>query len=101
MLAGNAALRAEVVPRVPTSTQAERAARAALKRVEAEDRRETTARAEARRCWAELLKRVFEGNGWACPHCNKPMTLRSIVIREPATTQVVSGLLRSTGPPAA
>ena len=101
VLAGNAALRAEVVPRVPTSTQAERAARAALKRVKAEDRRETTARAEERRCWAELLKRVFEVNGWACPHCNKPMTLRTIVIREPATTKVVSGLLRSTGPPVA
>ena len=41
------------------------------------------------------------GDGWACPHCNKPMKLRSIVIREPATTQVVSGLLRATGPPAA
>ena len=101
MLAGNAALRADVVPRVATSTEAERAARAALKRVKAEDRRETTARAEERRCWAELIKRVFKVDGWACPHCNKPMTLRSIVIREPATTKVVSGLLRSTGPPAA
>ena len=101
VLAGNAALRAEVVPKVPTSTEAEREARAALKRVKAESRRETTARAEERRCWAELLKRVFEVDGWACPHCNKPMKLRSIVIREPATTQVVSGLLRATGPPAA
>ena len=101
VLAGNAALRADVVPRVATSTEAQREARAALKLVKAEDRRETTARAEERRCWAELLKRVFEVNGWACPHCNKPMALRSIVIREPATTKVVSGLLRSTGPPAA
>jgi len=33
-------------------------------------------------------------------HCNKPMKLRSIVIREPATMRVVSGLLRCTGPPA-
>lgn len=90
-----------VVPKVPTSTEADRQTRAALKRVKAEARRETTARAEERRCWAELLKRVFEVNGWACPHCNKPMTLRTIVIREPATTKVVSGLLRSTGPPAA
>jgi len=101
VLAGNAALRAEVVPRVGTSTEAQRAARAALKRVKAEDRRETSARAEERRCWAELLKRVFEVDGWACPHCDKPMALRTIVIREPATTQVVSGLLRATGPPVA
>ena len=46
-----------VVPKVPTSTEAQREARAALKRVKAEDRRETTARAEERRCWAELIKR--------------------------------------------
>ena len=47
-----------------------------------------------------MLHRVFKVDGWACPHCNKPMKLRSIVIREPATMRVVSGLLRSTGPPA-
>ena len=63
VLAGNAASRAEVVP----STQAEREARS-LKLVKAEDRRETTARAEERRRWAELLHRVFEVDGWACPH---------------------------------
>lgn len=101
VLAGNAAWRSEVVPKVPTSTQAERDARAALKLVKAEDRRARGERAEQRRCWAELLRRVFEYDGWACPHCQKPMKLRSIVIREPATTQVVSGLLRATGPPAA
>ena len=101
VLAGNAAWRAEVVPNVPTSTEAEREARAALKLVKAEDRRARGERAEQRRCWAELLRRVFEYDGWACPHCHKPMKLRSIVIREPATTQVVSGLLKATGPPAA
>ena len=46
------------------------------------------------------LRRVFRVDGWECPHCAKPMKLRSIVIREPATTRVLSGLLRSTGPPA-
>ena len=101
VLAGNAAWRSEVVPNVPTSTEAEREARAALKLVKAEDRRARGERAEQRRCWAELLRRVFEYDGWACPHCHKPMKLRSIVIREPATTQVVSGLLKATGPPAA
>ena len=37
--------------------------------------------------------------GWACPHGEKPMKLRTIVIRQPVTTQVVSGLLRATWPP--
>ncbi len=60
VLAGNAAWRAEVVPNVPTSTEAEREARAALKLVKAEDRRARGERAEQRRCWAELLRRVFE-----------------------------------------
>jgi hypothetical protein len=101
VLAGNAAWRAEVVPKVATSTPAERDARAALKLVKAEDRRARGERAEQRRCWAELLRRVFAYDGWACPHCQKPMKLRTIVIREPSTTQVLSGLLRATGPPAA
>ena len=83
---------------MPTSTEAGRETRAALKLVKAEDRREVSARAEDRRCWTELLERVFEVDGWACPHRNKPMTLRTIVIREPATTQLMSGLLRATGP---
>ncbi len=60
VLAGNAAWRSEVVPNVPTSTEAEREARAALKLVKAEDRRARGERAEQRRCWAELFRRVFE-----------------------------------------
>lgn len=100
VLAGNAAWRPEVVPKVPTSTEAERAERAALKLVKAEHRRATSERAGQAPCWAELLRRVFRVDGWECPHCAKPMKLRSIVIREPATTRVLSGLLRSTGPPA-
>jgi len=100
VLAGNAALRPEVVPKVPTSTAAEQAEREALKLVKAENRGSRSDRAEQRLCWAELLRRVFRVEGWQCPHCAKPMKLRSIVIREPATTQVLSGLLRATGPPA-
>ena len=46
--------------------------------------------------WAELLKRVFAVDGWACPHCAAPMRLRSIVIHPPAATRVVRGLLRAT-----
>lgn len=49
--------------------------------------------------WADLLKRVFAVDGWACPHCAAPMRLRSIVIHPRATTRVVRGLLRATGPP--
>jgi hypothetical protein len=99
ILAGGAALRAEVVPKVPTSTKAEREARAAKKLAKQDSKR--SKRAEEALCWAELLHRVFEVDGWACPHCSRTMKLRSIAIREPATTKVVSGLLRSTGPPAA
>ena len=75
--------------------------RAALKLVKIGDRQAGGERAQQRRCWAVLLRRVFEYDGWACPHCQKPMKLLSIVIREPAKTQVVSGLLRATRPPAA
>jgi hypothetical protein len=101
ILAGNAAWRPEVVPKVPTSTEAARAERAALRLVKAEDRKATSERAEQALCWAELLRRVFRVEGWQCPHCAKPMKLRSIVIREPATTRVLSGLLKATGPPVA
>lgn len=101
VLAGNAEWRREVVPRVPTSTEAERAERAALRLVKAEARGGRSERAEQRLCWAELLRRVFRVEGWQCPHCRQPMRLRSIVIREPATTQVLAGLLKATGPPGA
>lgn len=67
--------------------------------MKAEARGSRSARADQRLCWAELLRRVFRVEGWQCPHCGKPMKPRSIVIREPATTQVLTGLSKATGPP--
>jgi len=99
VLAGNASWRAEVVPRVPESTEAEREARRARKlrpsKVVGKDEK-----LDDKPGWADLLKRVFGFDGWLCD-CGRPMKLRAIVIREPATTRVVRGLLRATGPPAA
>ena len=98
VLAGNAAWRAEVVPKVPTSEQAEREARRARKltrpRMVGRDER-----LDDKPGWADLLKRVFGVDGWLCD-CGSTMKLRAIVIREPATTRVVRGILRATGPPA-
>ena len=101
ILAGNAAWRCEVVPKVPSSSEAEREARASLrlaKRGAAHGRDKVAGDAPAG--WAELLKRVFGVDGWACPDCGKPMRLRTVVVGMPTSTTVVTGLLRSTGPPA-
>ena len=49
---------------------------------------------------SELLKRVFGVDGWECPDCGKRMQLRTVVVGSPASMRIVSGLLRSTGPPA-
>lgn len=99
VLAGNAALRAQVVPKVATSTEAERERRAALKLAKRDAKR--SKRAEEAFGWAELLQRVFKVDGWECPHCHKPMTLRAIVKGSTATyTRILSGLEKATGPPA-
>lgn len=99
VLAGNAAWRAEVVPQVPTSEEADREARRARKltrpKVAGKDEKRDDAPG-----WADLLKRVFGVDGWRCDGCGQPMKLRAIVIREPATTRVVRGVLGARGPPA-
>ena len=99
VLAGNAALRAEVVPRVATSTQAQQDARAALKLSKQECKR--SRRAEEALCWVKLLQKIFKVNGWECPHCQQPMALRTLV-RGPTTTftRILTGLEKATGPPA-
>jgi len=98
VLAGNAALRAEVVPKVATSTEAERAARAAKKLTKQEAKR--SKRAEEALCWAELLQRVFQVDGWQCPHCRAPMKLRAILKGPtPTYTRILAGLEKATGPP--
>jgi len=45
--------------------------------------------------WADLLLRVFSQDGFACPRCNRRMTLRAIVIGAPATTEVLDGIDRA------
>ena len=61
VLAGNATLRAEVVPKVATSTQAQPDARAALKLAKRDAKR--SRRAEEALGWAELFERVFKVDG--------------------------------------
>ena len=98
VLAGNAAWRAEVVPKVATSDEARATARAELRLVRRAAKRARNAGDEAP-CWAELLKRVFGVDGWKCPGCEKRMTLRTIVVGAPASTRIVTGLLRARAPP--
>jgi hypothetical protein len=69
VLAGNASWRAEVVPKVPTSTAAEAAARAArrlVKRAAGAPVRSP----ERPASWAEILRRMFGLDGWSCPRCD-------------------------------
>jgi hypothetical protein len=49
--------------------------------------------------WAELLRRVFANDGWLCPLCARPMRLRAVVVDPRATSRVLRGLQRATGPP--
>jgi len=98
VLAGNAAWRAEVVPKVATSDEARATERAELRLVRRAAKRARNTGDEAP-CWAELLKRVFGVDGWQCPCCGKRMTLRTIVVGAPASTRVVTGLLRARAPP--
>jgi serine/threonine protein kinase len=97
VLAGNAAWRAEVVPKVPTSSAAEEEARRA--------RRLSTHRGPrfGREApgGADLLWRVFQVDGWACPACGGRMRLRMVVDLAPAAKRIATGLLRSRAPPGA
>ncbi len=100
ILAGNAAWRAEVVPKVPSSTDAEREARASLRLVKRGAKRgRDKLPDDAPLGWAELLKRVFGVDGWECPDCGKRMRLRTVVEGAPAALTITTSLLRSTGPP--
>ena len=99
VLAANAALRAEVVPKVPTSTDAEKAAREARK-LKRRDGPEPSFRAQNALSWADLLQRVFRVDGWECPHCKKAMSLRTVVIGVPPCTRILHGLQNAAGPPA-
>lgn len=100
VLAGNAAWRGEVVPKVPSSDEARQEARAALRLVKRDAKRgRDKLPDDAPLGWAELLKRVFGVDGWQCPDCGKPMRLRTVVEGAPAALTITTSLLRSTGPP--
>lgn len=100
VLAGNAAWRGEVVPKVPSSDEARQEARAALRLVKRDAKRgRDKLPDDAPLGWAELLKRVFGVDGWQCPDCGKPMRLRTVVEGSRAALTITTSLLRSTGPP--
>ena len=52
---------------------------------------------DGRDSWAELLRRVFGKDGFACARCGEAMTLRAVVVGEPATGTILRSLAR--GPP--
>ena len=45
--------------------------------------------------WAELMRRVFAEDVCVCRNCGGRMELRAVVIRPPATVNVLDGLLGS------
>ncbi len=95
VVAANAAWRAEVVPRPPPETPNEAKARRAKRLT----RHPRTRRAGDRPSWSHLLQRVFRVDGFACPGCGGPLTLRYVVMNPPATRRILDGLRRATGPP--
>ena len=44
--------------------------------------------------WAALMWRIFQQDRVSCPHCGKPMRVRTIVM-PPATMRVVKGLVKA------
>lgn len=91
VLAGNSALRREVVPRPPRVSPAERRLRRS---------RKLSRKPGWRRLgWADLLQRVFGVDGLRCKHCNGPLHLRCVVVNPPATMRVLAGLQRARAPP--
>ena len=45
--------------------------------------------------WSQLLWRVFGVAGWCCRNCGRLMELRAVVIRPPATTQIINGFVKA------
>ena len=88
---GNATLRSRVVPKSKPEAEESPA-------LVTEERR--TRHRRRRRTWSWLLMRVFGMDGWLCPHCSKPMTLRVPQVGPPATLKILHDLQRSArGPP--
>jgi hypothetical protein len=53
--------------------------------------KEKPGRAATYLTWAELLWRVFAVDGWRCPRCDRPMTLRAVPWPR-ATLRILDGL---------
>lgn len=86
VLAGHAAMRAEITPKNPVRP---RPTRSDIKLIRVEDASEKS----RWWVWADLLERVFSSDGFACPRCGRRMHLRAIVIGAPATTETLAGIV--------
>ena len=84
VLGARSSWRSEVVPQAP-----ERPARGGLGLRSVGPRR-------GRLHWADLLYRVYEVDGWACPRCGEGMRLRG-VMSPPQSMDVLQNLRRSAG----
>ena len=90
VLGANAALRSRVVPKPESECTSPALVNEARR----------TRHRRRRRTWSALLIRVFGIDGWLCPRCSKPMTLRVPLVGPPATTKILRDLQRSArGPP--
>ncbi len=49
--------------------------------------------------WNDLLEQVFRVDGFACPGCGGPLTLRCMVLNPWTTRRILDGLRCATGPP--
>lgn len=93
ILGARAAWRSEVVPLGPESHPSHDHGQKLI-------RVENASKTPRWLAWAELLRRTFEVDGWACPKCGGRLVLRTVVIRPPATLKILAGLARSSqGPP--
>jgi len=86
VLAGHAAMRAEITPKNPARP---RPTRSDIKLIRVEDASERS----RWWVWADLLDRVFSSDGFACPRCGQRMHLRAMVIGAPATTETLAGIV--------
>lgn len=93
VFAANSAWRSEVVPKPPKVSAPGKKRR--------QGRRLSRKPAASPRTpgWAYLLARVFKIDAFQCPHCGKPMELRCVVVRPPASTRVLRGLGAPRAPP--
>jgi hypothetical protein len=96
VLAGNAAWRAEVIPKPKPESQ-EAAAERRARRLTRHPRLDPAGEGSS---WADLLQRVFAVDGFRCSRCGERLRIRRLVVNPPATNRILEGLRRATGPPA-